>query len=64
MTTLFISDLHLEADRPEIGKQFLAFLEGEARSAEALCILGDWYEQGSVLRWDESGYSLDVMPRA
>jgi UDP-2,3-diacylglucosamine hydrolase len=26
MTTLFISDLHLEADRPDIGKQFLQFL--------------------------------------
>ncbi len=44
MTTLFISDLHLEADRPEIGKQFLAFLEGEARDADALYILGDLFE--------------------
>lgn len=44
MTTLFISDLHLEADRPEIGKQFLAFLEGEARTADALYILGDLFE--------------------
>jgi len=44
MTTLFISDLHLEASRPEIGHQFLAFLRGEARSAEALYILGDLFE--------------------
>jgi UDP-2,3-diacylglucosamine hydrolase len=44
MTTLFISDLHLEADRPEIGKQFLAFLDGEAKEAEALYILGDFFE--------------------
>jgi UDP-2,3-diacylglucosamine hydrolase len=44
MTTLFISDLHLDADRPEIGEQFLAFLETEARSAEALYILGDLFE--------------------
>ncbi len=44
MTTLFISDLHLEADRPEIGKQFLAFLESEARDANALYILGDLFE--------------------
>ena len=44
MTTLFISDLHLEADRPEIGIQFLAFLEGEARSADALYILGDLFD--------------------
>jgi UDP-2,3-diacylglucosamine hydrolase len=26
-------------------------------------VLGDWYEQGSVLRWDRSGYRLDVLPR-
>lgn len=44
MTTLFISDLHLEAGRPDIGEQFRAFLEGEATSAEALYILGDLFE--------------------
>ena len=44
MTTLFISDLHLEASRPEIGAQFLGFLAGEARDAEALYILGDLFE--------------------
>lgn len=44
MTTLFISDLHLEADRPEIGEQFLAFLEAEATDADALYILGDLFE--------------------
>ena len=44
MTTLLISDLHLEAARPEIGEQFLAFLQGEARSADALYILGDLFE--------------------
>lgn len=44
MTTLFISDLHLEAKRPEIGTQFLDFLQGEASSAEALYILGDLFE--------------------
>ena len=44
MTTLFISDLHLEAGRPEIGEQFLAFLAAEAREAEALYILGDLFE--------------------
>ncbi len=44
MTTLFISDLHLEAGRPEIGEQFLAFLKDEARDAEALYILGDLFE--------------------
>jgi len=44
MTTLFISDLHLEADQPEIGVQFLSFLAGEAREAEALYVLGDLFE--------------------
>lgn len=44
MTTLFISDLHLDIDRPEIGAQFVEFLETEARDAEALYILGDLFE--------------------
>lgn len=44
MTTLFISDLHLEASQPAIGKQFLGFLRSEAREAEALYILGDLFE--------------------
>jgi UDP-2,3-diacylglucosamine hydrolase len=44
MTTLFISDLHLEANQPEIGTQFLSFLAGEARGAEALYVLGDLFE--------------------
>ena len=44
MTTLFISDLHLEADRPEIGEQFLDFLGDEAAEADALYILGDFFE--------------------
>jgi UDP-2,3-diacylglucosamine hydrolase len=44
VTTLFISDLHLDGTRPEITAQFLEFLEREARSAEALYILGDLFE--------------------
>ena len=44
MATLFISDLHLDASRPQITAQFLEFLEGEARSASALYILGDLFE--------------------
>ena len=44
MATLFISDLHLEPARPEIGEQFLAFLAGPARKADALYILGDLFE--------------------
>ena len=44
MTTLFISDLHLDPQRPDITTQFLKFLETEAVSAEALYILGDLFE--------------------
>ncbi len=44
MKTLFISDLHLDPAAPGIQRQFLEFLEGEARSASALYILGDLFE--------------------
>jgi len=44
MTTLFISDLHLEAERPDIGKQFLEFLKTDATECEELYILGDLFE--------------------
>ena len=44
MTTLFISDLHLDASRPAITDLFLAFLRSEAMEAEALYILGDLFE--------------------
>lgn len=44
MTTLFISDLHLEAGQPAIGEQFVSFLANDARQAEALYILGDLFD--------------------
>src|SRR3546814_5453227 len=44
MTTLFISDLHLDPSRPEITRLFGDFLDGQARGAEALYILGDLFE--------------------
>ncbi|MDH4047588.1 MAG: UDP-2,3-diacylglucosamine diphosphatase [Gammaproteobacteria bacterium] len=44
MTTLFISDLHLESARPDIAAQFIRFLKSEAESADALYILGDLFE--------------------
>ncbi len=44
MTTLFISDLHLDTTRPHIVEQFLAFLREEAANADALYILGDFFE--------------------
>jgi len=44
VTTLFISDLHIDAARPAIIEQFLRFLEIETRNAAALYILGDLFE--------------------
>jgi UDP-2,3-diacylglucosamine hydrolase len=44
LATLFISDLHIDASRPGITAQFLAFLAADAARAEALYILGDLFE--------------------
>lgn len=44
MTTLFISDLHLDPVRPAITALFLRFLQDQARQADALYILGDLFE--------------------
>ncbi len=42
--TLFISDLHLDAKRPQIIDLLRAFLDERARYADALYILGDLFE--------------------
>jgi len=42
--TLFISDLHLDPGDPAVVRQFHAFLETDARRADALYILGDLFE--------------------
>lgn len=44
MTTLFISDLHLEESRPDITEAFLGFLDGTASGVDQLYILGDFFE--------------------
>ena len=44
MPALFISDLHLSEERAAANERFIAFLEGEARSAGAVYILGDFFE--------------------
>ncbi len=44
MTTLFISDLHLDDRRPETTRLLLQFLQDEAGRADALYILGDLFE--------------------
>ena len=41
---LLISDLHLEEERPDISRAFLHFLAHRAPQAEALYILGDFFE--------------------
>lgn len=42
--TLFISDLHLDRDRPERVQLFIEFLNHRAQGADALYILGDLFE--------------------
>lgn len=42
--TYFISDLHLEIGKPEIAEIFLKFMQTEAINADALYILGDFFE--------------------
>jgi len=44
MATLFISDLHLDAERPAITELFGRFVDEEARHSDALYILGDLFE--------------------
>lgn len=42
--TLFISDLHLSASRPDTTQGFLNFIRRRARGAERLYILGDLFD--------------------
>jgi UDP-2,3-diacylglucosamine hydrolase len=44
VTTLFISDLHLEETRPDITDAFLRFLDEKTPGIERLYILGDFFE--------------------
>ena len=44
MSTLFVSDLHLDPARPAATELFGRFLDGEARGADALYVLGDLFE--------------------
>jgi len=58
--TLFISDLHLDPERPAVAALFLGFLATRARAVDALYILGDLFEA-----WigddDESPLNLEVI---
>ncbi|ALP52550.1 UDP-2,3-diacylglucosamine hydrolase [Candidatus Tenderia electrophaga] len=44
MSTLFIADIHLGGEHPEISRRFVEFLERQAPGCEALYILGDLFE--------------------
>ena len=44
MTALFISDLHLTAGDAETTRRFVDFMNGPARTADELYILGDLFE--------------------
>lgn len=44
MSTLFVSDIHLEVGKPHLTAIFVAFLRGPARKAETLYLLGDIFE--------------------
>ena len=44
LPALFISDLHLSAEEPANVAAFLDFLQGKAREAASLFILGDLFE--------------------
>jgi len=58
--TLFISDLHLDPERPAVTGLFLGFLATRAREADAVYILGDLFEA-----WigddDDAPLNLEVM---
>jgi UDP-2,3-diacylglucosamine hydrolase len=58
--TLFISDLHLDPERPAVTALFLEFLATRARHSDAVYVLGDLFEA-----WigddDETPLNLEVM---
>jgi len=62
MSTYFISDLHLDETRPVISRAFFDFLDQKARGADALYILGDFFEVW-VGDDDDSAYSREVVAR-
>lgn len=44
MTTFFIADLHLHESRPDINRAFFQFLQTQVKNAQALYILGDFFD--------------------
>ena len=62
MRCLFISDLHLDDERPAISRAFFHFLERDAAGADALYILGDFFE--SWIGDDDSSPLIDAVTQA
>jgi UDP-2,3-diacylglucosamine hydrolase len=44
MKQIFISDLHLDADRPDLTDAFIKFLDSHCQDTDELYILGDFFE--------------------
>jgi len=44
MSVLFIADIHLSADRPDLIRAFISFLENKANKCSCLYLLGDIFE--------------------
>lgn len=75
--TLFVSDLHLDAGRPQATAAFVDLLRGDARNAGRLFILGDLFEfwigddddaplatevSAALAEYTASGHQCLVMP--
>ena len=61
METLFISDLHLSPERPEKIELFKDLLQGRARLASALYILGDLFDHFWVGNDDQTPPNPEVV---
>ncbi len=62
MHRLFISDLHLDASRPSITQAFLRFVDEQAKAADELYILGDFFE--SWIGDDDSNALIETIRAA
>ncbi len=64
--TLFISDLHLSPQEPQITRAFFDFLEHIAPTADALYILGDFFESyvGDDNRTDFINSIIDALAKS
>ena len=50
--------IHGHIHRPGIHEQEIF------RQSRTRIVLGDWYEQASVLQWDERGFTLETLPQS